>query len=279
MPTDSKAALTAVVVAAARGPDDPVACAAGVSAKCLAPVHGKPMLAWVLATLRSARSVERIVLCGPRREELAGVPEIAEQLDGDRLVWMEPASSASASVARALEAYVGDEAVLVTSADHPLLEPETVDTFTAEALAGGADAAVGLVRDAIVRARYPALRRTVLSFSDDAYRGCNLFVLATRKAHTLPQFWARMERYRKRPLQLARTLGPAALLRFALGRLSLAGCMAVLSRRTGARVAPVLLDTPEAALDVDRPADWELAARVLAARGNGGRTAERGSVS
>jgi hypothetical protein len=36
--------FNAIVLAADRGPDDPVAVAAGVAAKCLTPIAGRPMV-------------------------------------------------------------------------------------------------------------------------------------------------------------------------------------------------------------------------------------------
>ncbi|MFC7554929.1 hypothetical protein ACFQU7_25935 [Pseudoroseomonas wenyumeiae] len=57
------------------------------------------------------------------------------------------------------------------------------------------------------------------------------------------------------------------LLRFALGLLSLPQALAALGARTGARLAAVEMRFAEAAVDVDKPADLELAEAVLARRG------------
>ncbi len=90
--------------------------------------------------------------------------------------------------------------------------------------------------------------------------------IATGAAAPAAAFWSHLERHRKRPWRLIAAVGPAALLRFLLGRLSLAGALAILSRRAGARIAPVVMPFAEAAIDVDKPADLTLAEAILRRR-------------
>ena len=62
--------FSAVVLAADRTVPDPVAQAAGVSCKALAPVGGTPMVIRVLDALAAARTVGACVLCGPDRKSV-----------------------------------------------------------------------------------------------------------------------------------------------------------------------------------------------------------------
>ena len=57
-----------------------------------------------------------------------------------------------------------------------------------------------------------------------------------------------------------------SLLLFALGRLDLDAAFDRVSRAAKARVRPVRLPFPEAAIDVDRPADLALVSRILSRR-------------
>ena len=129
-----------------------------------------------------------------------------------------------------------------------------------------ADAAAGLARAETVLAAWPGTRRTWLRFRDGRFSGCNLFWLGTPGAAGAVAFWRRVEQDRKRPLAMIALLGPPALLRFALGRLTLADALAALGRRTGTRLAAVEMPFAEAAIDVDRPADLALAEAALASR-------------
>jgi hypothetical protein len=83
------------------------------------------------------------------------------------------------------------------------------------------------------------------------------------------EFWSQIERERKHPLRLIRTLGGLAVVRYVLGWLSLADALGRLGRQLGLHVQEVLLPFPEAAIDVDTPEDLALAETILAARRKG----------
>ena len=80
------------------------------------------------------------------------------------------------------------------------------------------------------------------------------------------EFWSQVERERKHPLRLIRTLGGWALVRYMLGWLSLAEALSRLGLKLNLHVQEVLLPFPEAAIDVDTPEDLALAEEILAKR-------------
>lgn len=253
---------SAVVLAGSRGPEDPVARAAGVSHKAFAEIAGRTMIARVLDTLAAAPRVGAIaVVIEPAAPALpAGVTRI------------------DAAATPALSALAGFEAagppVLLTTADHPLLTPEMVEHFlaAAEAAAGSdhADVAAGVALRPVIEAARSSARRTYLRFRDGEASGCNLFALMTPEAARALSFWRRLEADRKRPWRMARTLGPATLARYALGRLTMAGAAAAVGRASGCRAAMLTLPFADAAHDVDRPEDLAFAERRLRDRGQDG---------
>lgn len=245
--------VTALVLAGQRpGETDPLAEAAGVACKALVPVAGVPMLPRVVAALRAAGGVGRVVVLGDPATLPAGLAEL-----------LPAAESPSAGVAAALGRFGAP--LLVTTADHPLLTAAMVEHFLA-ATPAWADASAGLARREVVLAAYPGGRRTWLRFRGGAYTGCNLFLLRTPRATGVVRFWRRLERERKRPLKMAALLGFAVLFRHALGLLSLPGALAALGRKTGARLAAVEMPFADAAVDVDKPADLILVEAVLRTR-------------
>ena len=76
----------------------------------------------------------------------------------------------------------------------------------------------------------------------------------------------KLEGKRKHPLQLAWSVGPFTLIRYACGILSTRGAAAALGRAAGCRMALIALPFPDAAHDVDKPADLAFAEARLAAR-------------
>jgi GTP:adenosylcobinamide-phosphate guanylyltransferase len=253
--------FTALVLAGARSPDDPLARAAGVTFKALAPVAGRPMLARVLDTLAASAGIGRIAVCAPPDADIAALCAAADA----RIV--PAAASPARSVAAALEA-LGEAAypILVATADHPLLTPDMVGFFLYEAAAPGADVAVALAARGTIVREYPDAVRTFLRFRDEAYSGCNLFALTGPRAAAAVRFWQRVEAERKRPWRLVRAFGLYPLMLFALGRLTLDRAMEFASRRMGVTASAVRMPFAEAAIDVDKPADRALAERILAGR-------------
>lgn len=249
----------ALVLAGDRGAADPVAAHFGVPCKALAPLAGEPLLARVLGALDGAGFSGRTVLVGPRAEHLAQAPWLQEAVACGRLRWLAPEPGAAASAAAGVAA-LGAGPVLITTADHALLRADIVQRFMADALATGADAAVGLAAHEAVLAAFPGTRRTRIRLSDGAFCGCNLFAVLTPAGRRAVAFWQTIEQVRKRPLRIARLLGAGTLARYLAGRLGLREAFAALSVRAGAQVAPVLLNAPDAAVDVDSLADYRLAA-------------------
>lgn len=258
--------ITGIVLAGSRGPADPVALAAGVSHKALAPVAGVPMLARVLATLAAVRRIGRVLVVIERPELVHGHPAFAPFLARGAIAVLPAARTPSRSVLAALDAVAAPFPCLVTTADHPLLTPAMVEHFWTH-LPPDADAAVALARAETVRAAHPGTRRTHLRFRDGAYSGCNLFALRTEAARSVVAFWRQVEQDRKRPWRMIRRIGPGPLLSFALGRLSLDAAVAALGHRTDTVLATVDMPFADAAVDVDRPDDLTLAEAILARRG------------
>jgi len=248
--------FTAVVLAGDREPGERVAAAAGVAAKCLAPVGEQPMVLRVLRALAGTPEVDRRILVGPRAEARDSHAELKALVQTGAVDWAPPEDSPSASLLAALDRIPAGQPVLVTTADHALLSAPLLDGFCARARATPADAVAGIARQETVNAAFPTMERTALRFRDGAFCGCNLFALLTEPGRGVAGFWREMEAHRKRPWRLARVLGPGVLLRYLTGRLELANAVDRLAKRTGARLATVELEDPTAALDIDRPEHW-----------------------
>ena len=252
--------FAAVVLAGDRGPGDPVARAGGAPCKALVPVGGIPMVVRVLDALAASRGVDTVSLCGPAPEALEGAAGLAARVAAGTVAGQPAGATPAASAAAGLAALDVRVPAMVTTADHALLSPALVDEFLARAADHGADAVVGLVALETVRSAFPAARRTEIRLREGAFCGTNLFAFPTPAGRRAVDAWQRVEAQRKRPWRLvAGVLGPAAVLRYAAGRLSVEEAMARLSRAMGVRVGAVELSRPEAGVDVDTVEDLALA--------------------
>lgn len=253
-----------LVLAGLRGEDDPLAHARGVGHRALVPVGGVPMLLRVVRTLRGVSALARIRISIDAPDVLDDVAELAELRQTGALGTHTSLDSPSRSVLDALGD--SDGPVLVTTADHALLTPAVVEQFLAESERSGADVTVGLVERGVVENRFPDTTRTWLRFRDGDYTGANLFAFRTPAARRAAAFWVQAEDFRKRPWRMVAAFGPVPLALFLARRLTLDAALERASQSIGTRVGAVRLTHAEAAIDVDRITDLELAERILAER-------------
>ncbi len=243
--------FNALILAGSRGGVDPVAGYAGVSHKALIELDGQTLLARVAQALREAGAMQIAVSVSDDTVRTA-----ATALG---LTVLTAASGPSRSVRDGIEAL--GTPLLVTTADHALLQPEWITRFLADVPAH-ADVAALLARQDVIEAAAPGTRRTYLRFADGAWSGCNLFHFATPRSVTALDLWAQVEADRKRPWRIVRRLGIGTLIRYMSGRLTLVAALAHLGRLAGLDAAAVASPFGLAAVDVDKPADLDLV-RVL----------------
>ena len=219
------------------------------------------MLERVIRALEASRTIDRIAVSIDAPELLSDFEALAARVKDGSLEVLESESSPSASVLAALPAEGG---LLVTTADHALLDAELVDHFVSAAESGEPDVAIGLVSETVLRARFPEAQRTYLAFRGERYSGANLFAFRTPEARRAAEFWLRAEHFRKRPWRLVSTFGPLSLALFLTRRMTLARALERASHVIGARVRAVELERAEAAIDVDKLADLQLVEEILA---------------
>lgn len=245
---------SALILAASRpGVPDPVAQSEGVAHKALAEVGGIPILARVHAAL-SAAGIERIAVA-------ADLPEVVALTQSLGAEVIAPDAGPSGSVMRGL-ALLGAP-MLVTTADHALLEPGWVDQFVADT-PGDADVAILLARRDVVEEALPDTRRTWWRFADGQWSGCNLFLLATQASEAAISTWREVEANRKRPWRIAARLGLPVLWNYLLGKLTLSNAVSRLGARIGVRAVAVAARDGLAAVDVDKVSDLEQVRRIAA---------------
>ena len=258
-----------VILLAGDRPADVLAQRSPGKRKALLLLQGRPMILYVLETLLAAQYVGDIVVVANRVSEIEGNGDlqsfIATSGHSARITFREGAGSPATSVLKTMEELRFDGPVLVTTADNPLLTPKTLDAFCV-AVGSDADAAVGLAREADIRAAFPHVKRTYIRLKGQGYSGCNLFALTAGAGPKAARAWSEVEGRRKKPWQLILHFGVWTLVRAVTGFLDLDGALRAVSRAMGLTAKAVVLDDPVAAMDVDRPDHIPIAEGVLAAR-------------
>lgn len=250
---------TAVVLAGSRPGGDPLAAEFGADLKALIPIGGEPMVGRPVRALLQAGMIGKILVLGQSADR------IAEALPSDPRIEVR---ASKGTIAETMLALIADSSLewplLVTTADHALLDAATIEEFCSGAAA--ADIAIGVVEQRNLMRRLPATKRTWLKFRGGAYTGANLFALHSPKVSRAIELWRSVEQDRKKAWRIVSVLGPHVLLAVALRLVSIDAVLAQLGGRLGLAIRAVRLSNPLAGVDVDKVEDHALVEAILERR-------------
>lgn len=251
--------LTAIVLAGSRPGKDAFAQSHGTDLKALIPVAGEAMVRRPVAALLASDRIARVHVLAQQPDRIAAVLPADSRL---------AVASSGETIAATLEAVCSDPAtqwpLLLTTADHALLDPAMIDDFCNGA--ADADIAIAVVERRALVARLPATRRTWIAFRGGAYSAANLFLLRSPKVAPAVTLWRSVEQDRKKGWRLLMTAGPALFLGSILRLLTLDQALRRIGGKLGLDVRAVAMANPLAAVDVDKPDDHALVEAILAGR-------------
>lgn len=241
------------VVVLAGGPLDDVArLQPGAPNKAFVDINGTTLVGRVVRALRETPSVERIVVVAP--PSAWEHPDLREaddfRPDGERI---------TESLRNGLDGFPPGDAMLIATSDMPVLTPAATENFIERIPSLDADVAYGCVGQSTHLARYPQVPHTWARMRNGTYCGAGLAAIKPRALPQLERFIEQLGAARKHPFKLASLFGWDMLARFALGRLSIAQAEARASKILGAPVRALVSPYPEAAVNVDRVSDVDLA--------------------
>jgi GTP:adenosylcobinamide-phosphate guanylyltransferase len=250
---------TAVVLAGSRPGRDVFAERFGTDLKALIPVGGEPMVRRPVRALLRSKSVGKILVLSQSPDRIAAVLPDDPRID---------VRESEGSIAEALEQLILDHGtrfpIVVTTADHALLDEQMIGEFTARA--EGADLGVGVVERRSLLERLPQSKRTWIGFRGGAYSGANLFAFGSIKALAAIEQWRSVEQDRKKGWRVLAALGPALLLGALLRVRTIDQSVAAIAGRLGLSARVIELSNPLAAVDVDKPVDHAVVEAILAGK-------------
>lgn len=165
--------------------------------RALAPLNGRPMLAYVLDALRESRGIKEAILVGP--------PELSEHFPD--LPRLDPTDTLTGNVFAASRYAQGKGHVMLVGSDIPLITPEAIDGFIKACDFDGTRLFYSIVEKQVCLQKYPQMKRTYVRLRDGTYTGGNLMLAEPQFfLDRGPQITAIYDA-RKSPLRLAQLLG------------------------------------------------------------------------
>ncbi len=255
---------TGLVLAASRGNLDPLAQAGGVSHKCFIDIAGQPMLRRVVAAVLASGRIGRTIVAieeasiEEARTILAGLP------GAEAITYVPSRENIGTSVAAVASLELLP--LIVTTGDNALHTAEMVRYFCDALDAVTEDAALGLTPAHYILEKYPEGNRAFHRFRDGAFSSCNIYAILGPKGLEAARVFDSGGQFGKKPRRLIGAFGLFAFLLYKSRLFTLRTVLKALSRTIGVSTAPVLMPFAEGPIDVDRPQDWALANRIVAAR-------------
>ena len=250
---------TAFLLAGSRPGGDPLAQSMMLEHKALIPVGGEPMVLRPLHALLNSPEVSNIIVLTQNPEDIRPV------LPPDERVTIRPSQG---TIAQTIAEQLADRRaafpVLLTTADHALLDPAMIAEFTSKAQ--GADLAIAVVESKPLLARFPQSKRTWIGFRGGRYSGANLFSFGSERALPAVDRWSAVEQARKKGWRVLAALGPTLLLGAVLKLRTIHQSAASIGGKLGIDLRIVEMSNPIAAIDVDKAEDHALAEAIIAGK-------------
>ncbi len=245
------------IILAGGGKKEPLTEQEQVANKAFILIKGRPLLAYILAALRDAPSVNRIAVVGPDQElgalkaegyEFETVPETGTMLD---------------NIAAGFKAIDQERLCLVATGDIPLITAPVVEEFLSLCEPHDHDLYYPVLnRETCVR-HFPEAERTYVRLKEGRVTGGNVGLVNPKwyleNRSRLEMFVS----YRKKPVKMLRILPPGLVLKFLLKTLSLEDLELYLSRLLKLKAKAVLCDLIELGVDVDKPSDLAVVKKAL----------------
>lgn len=247
---------SAVVLAGGKATDE-IRQLTGVTNRALLPIGDRTMLDYVVDALTGAQTVGDIVVVGdvPRSARYAQIDDHGSLFD---------------NLLAGLNA-AGEDHCLVSTSDIPFITADAVDDFVRAATSRAVDIAYPIVEMRSYQDRFGEMKRTTVKLREGIFTGGNMMLLRTEFVTRQPERIQQAYAARKDVLRLGTMLGPGLLLRLIVSQtiapsalsLSIAEAAAARALGHGTTVAAVVTPYPEIGTDVDKPADIEIARRML----------------
>lgn len=231
--------------------------------KALVEIEGRPLLSYVMEALEGA--VDEVGVVGDEKA-LSPVTGPRTFAPGGR--------SLLDSLIQALKMFPDDPYVLLVPGDLPMLEKPMVEQFLALCRQRPrGDFYLAMVPEERFHPPFDRIRKYMSPFKDGVMCHGNLALVNPRVLEVREAMDRIDPVYQQRlsPVRSALAVGPGLGLVYMLGvhffhRLKMETFARIAGRHFGLKLVPIVCPYPELAIDVDEPADYQVACEVLAKR-------------
>lgn len=234
---------------------------AGTDIRCLAPLHGKRMLDFILKAMLDSHRFKHIVVA----VEEDAIPSLEGSLPENVSICAAGRDLPSTCIRAASFLTDNDNVkILGICDDIPLLTPQAINDFLdqCEKYPEGELYYPIIPKEACLQA-YPEAERTYGKLADGTFTGGNMMFAPKRvMVHCQAKAEEIFER-RKNPFKLGSWLGWSFIIKLVLHLLTVNDAEKRTTELLGVKCKAIITNYPEIGMDVDKPADLQLAEKYL----------------
>ena len=218
------------------------------------PIHGKPMVNYVIEALQRSSRIADIVVVAPRDIKHLLTPKVR---------WTEAGDTLGENVFRATDVLEKKNKVLFVTSDIPFIHAEAIDDFIDRCVELAGDIYYPLISKETSEQHYPETVRTYFTVKEGVFTGGN--ILLAHPQAILNSRWIVDEvvTRRKKPWKLVQMLGFFFILKFITKQLSLGELERRASEILGHSGIAIISPYPELSTDIDKPSDLRLAETTI----------------
>lgn len=218
------------------------------------PIHGKPMVNYVIEALQKAKRVENLIVVAPL--------EIRDSLPA-QITLVEAGSTLTENIFLALDVLDKKNKVLLVTADIPFIHPEVIDDFIDRCAELEGDVYYPLVSKEANQQLYPETVRTYFTLKEGTFTGGNILLVDPHALANSRWIMKDIISQRKKPWKIIRLLGFFFIIKFLTKQLSLHEIEKRASGVLGYSGVIIITPYPELGTDIDKPSDLELATKII----------------
>ena len=210
--------------------------------------HRKPMILYIIESLKKSRYADKIVVAGP---------EEVQKLTKD-LVYLTifDGQTIPETLKSGILPLKKNPLILISTCDAPLITEKHIDSFIKECKRWpGFDIYYPIIDKVVYQQSYPSLdlRRVYANLVEGTFTGGNILIINPRIITDFAETINDFIYFRKHPLKIARLLGARITTKYLRKYLSIQDLEKKVPELLGGYKGKAILSPPEIALDIDKP--------------------------
>jgi GTP:adenosylcobinamide-phosphate guanylyltransferase len=227
----------------------------GVINRALLPIHGSPMVSYIIKALRECRKIDKIALVAPGKFR-----ELSFSKDVDFLVT--EGKDETENILLGINALKGSDRILMMTSDLPLATGAILEDFIMSC-PEDADICYPFVEKRDIKRKFPERKWIFVRLQEGHFTGSSMFFF---KSATVGERWQNLKdvmESRRSVFRLGKLWGWEILLGLFMGTLSIGRIEERISTVLSCRCRGIRNGHAEIAMDVDKPSDIELVEGLL----------------